>query len=764
MKSIFSIITLIFTAALILLYNQISRKKHPLAKPVKRIVFCAIISVSAYVLELLSTNEILTLFFHSVYCANMDFMLLALFFFVKEYSDQKLLIPSERGFLIALSCIDGVNVLLNTIFRHAFTAELSEFYGSTIYIFHSNTLAFNLHLIYTYLLVLSIFIILFRNLVQTSKFYRRRYLYLIVILFVVIVLDAIYVFANMRIDFSLVFYLFGALAIAHLSVVFIPKELINQTLLRVMNTMANPVVCFDVTKTCIYANDQAKKLFKVSGDSFEPISKFFNDEIRKNNGIPASHNWYSVLLVDSEIANFDVHYTELKDTNGEGLGYFFTMYNRTEDLNNFAREQYRANHDQLTKLYNQDFFISRVTQMIENDPVTKRLIVCCDIKDFMMITDLFGVEKSNDILRRLADLLQQYCRSGSIVARLEGDRFVMCIPKNRFNEQAFVDTVHEVNDLLSGEGFKVHIHTGVYEVTDPNQSVASMIACAMHAVSQVKNDYFNKLAWYDDELTKKTLRENRIINKLDENILNNRFFLLLDPQFSREKELLGCEAEICLREEDGTVVPHEELVPVLEQYGHIHRLDMHMWELACNVLKNWRDLGITDKYISIPVSARDFYYIDVESRLLEILDHYGLDQTMLKLSITETNLASAGTQPYEKSMDTIKRLQKMGFTVEINEFASRFSSFKVLMDLTADFICLTMSWPKDEESKRKSPIILDGFVDIANKMNITVAVKNVPTESKFQFLKEHGVSVFQGEYFSQPLTGEEFRKKYFSDL
>jgi EAL domain-containing protein (putative c-di-GMP-specific phosphodiesterase class I) len=61
-----------------------------------------------------------------------------------------------------------------------------------------------------------------------------------------------------------------------------------------------------------------------------------------------------------------------------------------------------------------------------------------------------------------------------------------------------------------------------------------------------------------------------------------------------------------------------------------------MWELAVKQLSLWKGTEKQDLTISVNVSAKDFYSIDVARVMTELVEKYGVDSSMLRLEITET--------------------------------------------------------------------------------------------------------------------------------
>ena len=114
--------------------------------------------------------------------------------------------------------------------------------------------------------------------------------------------------------------------------------------------------------------------------------------------------------------------------------------------------------------------------------------------------------------------------------------------------------------------------------------------------------------------------------------------MYLQPQVDRDGRAFGAEALVRWRRPDGSLMMPGHFIETLENAGLIQRLDMYMWERAIRQLSAWQGTAKEGLSISVNVSAKDFYSIDVYDVLTKLVDRYGVDCHMLRLEITETAL------------------------------------------------------------------------------------------------------------------------------
>ena len=95
-----------------------------------------------------------------------------------------------------------------------------------------------------------------------------------------------------------------------------------------------------------------------------------------------------------------------------------------------------AIHDEKTGVYNNKFFETMVTMELEKAKrgQQKLSLIIVDIDFFKKINDTYGHLKADDLLLRLAQLLEGTARKSDIVARFGGEEFVILLPETNLNK------------------------------------------------------------------------------------------------------------------------------------------------------------------------------------------------------------------------------------------------------------------------------------------------------------------------------------------
>ena len=414
---------------------------------------------------------------------------------------------------------------------------------------------------------------------------------------------------------------------------------------------------------------------------------------------------------------------------------------------------YLAHHDSLTNVLNADSFYELAREMIRSSPEISWTIVTANIMNFRLINTLFGETKGNEALVRTASLLLQLAEDArGLCGRLGGDQFALLLPRAGFAEEALTETARALTESFSSGIYTFRIHFGVYETDDPSVPVSVMCGRANSALRTIRGDMTRTAAYFDDSLLEKLLLEQKVISGFAEALREGQFVMYLQPLAENDGTILGGEALVRWRRPDGTLLPPGDFIDILENAGLIHLLDMYIWEQAARVLRAWKGTDKGHLSISVNMSAKDFYSIDVYEVLTELVDRYGVDSALLHLEITESALL---TEP-EKSDAVVSRLRNRGFLVEIDDFGKGYSSLGLLKNIRANVLKIDMSFLREIRDHDRSRIILSSVIRLAESLGMDVITEGVETEQQLQALTEMGCRHFQGYYFSRPVPVETF--------
>ena len=752
-----ALMLLLGIAAIILIncINKTSKSKKKIAVPMIKLLRAATVAVVLNFVVLALPISWLSGFMYSLYFANISWMMYFMLCFSLEYIGKKPEQYIKIKLMRVVLSIDSISLLLNSVFHHAFTLKRYDTWGGGYCYVCEHGGYLEIHCLVVHLLMTFIFMALGYQTVKAPKVYRRKYLYPLLLLIGVIFLDVMHHMELNPVDITVIGYGLGTIILYYFALSFQPKDLARRSLGIVIDDMVEAVFIFDAEGTCLRVNEAVHQMFPLE-DGLELVEERFAEwqekvDIRKESG----KSWEWKQTRDGKEYHYMARYHSLFDERKRYIGSFWTVRDRTDVVEELQREHFRATHDQLTGLYNEEWFYEKVKETLDTESEEEFYIVCSDIQNFKFINDIFGRQVGDELLIKMAGRLKDRVAIGGVYGHLEQDRFALLIKKADFDPTIFKDVPKEVH-ANTDISYPVNIFLGVYEVVDRNMPVSEMCEHAIMAVHTLKGGFNLEIAYYDETLRASVLKEQELTSDLDRAIENREIQIYLQPQITGEGTMLGAEALVrWLHPKRGMVMPGE-FIEIFEQNGLIVKLDQHIWRLACEHLQRWKENGWGDKYISVNISPTDFHFIDIFETFMNLIEEYQIEPKNLRLEITETAVITN----LEKQLELIEKLRNAGFIVEMDDFGSGYSSLNMLKDIRVDVLKFDLNFLRNSNDIERSRKIIKSLMILSHELEMPAISEGVETKEQVEFLKGIGCNLFQGYYFAKPMDVKTFEETY----
>lgn len=733
------------------------RKKNPLAKALRQLIIVVTLTVVFGVLAIFSPTKNTALFVQCLHYICTEWLLIFLLRFMEKYTEDVWSKKSAQIVIYTLAVLDSVSLLLNSVFHHIVICEYKDMgKGSMYYEFTTLKPWYNVHLYFSYILVACTVSVLIRQSIVTARLYRKKYLIALLMLCLTFTMEGICTVKDYPLDYSLYAYVLLAIFLTYYSIYHIPHGLITKTLSYVVEDSSDGVVCFDALGKCIYANDEAMCIYGNPSELFE-LETVFKNELGEKEFIKANEkNWDKKYTLNGISRYFDMTFGKLFDAQESYIGCYFLMHDKTQDIERLKKERYRSTHDMLTGLHNREYFYETVHKKLKETPEDNYYIICANIKDFKLINDLFGTKMGDAILIRLAEIAKEYLPPETIGSRMESDHFAFFMKKNLFLEDELMKGINEVTKMISSSEYQMVIHVGIYEIGKNDEDVSVMCDRASIAISTIKDNYDQTIAYYDEKLMERVMREKRLVSEFDKALDEGQFVMFLQPQVRPDGTVLGAEALVRWLHPEQGMIPPGEFIELFEKVGLIYRLDRYIWELAARKLQEWKNNGHENLHISVNISTKDFYYLDIYTTFVELVEKYNISPEKLKLEITETALM----MDLDKQLVLLDKLQNYGFQIEIDDFGSGYSSLNMLKDIHADVLKIDMGFLRQTKNNERTSIILRMIIDLAKQLQMIVITEGVESKEQVDHLTKAGSDMFQGYYFARPAAVHEFEDRY----
>ena len=316
-----------FLAVIVLFFTlyALERIRDTYGKWLKRALMTGAVAVIANIFVALSIDSTMAAIAYCAYFSAINFILYFLYGFCMLYTEHAYILQKTDKIICFLMIVDTVSIYANFIFEHHFYIyEDTDSSGVTFFLTGFRPFYYvHLTLDYT-VMALALFFICIR-IAKSYSLYRIKYVIILSVLLLVVALNLVYMALSLVLDISVVFYAVAGALIYGSITIFVPRSLMNVSILRATDDMNEGLILFDISDSCIYANAFAKKRFDIDESTYnfscEPVSSVIKEIImtgESSGDIPYIKNAIRDGIAKTE--HYRIKFNKLTDKNNRVLG------------------------------------------------------------------------------------------------------------------------------------------------------------------------------------------------------------------------------------------------------------------------------------------------------------------------------------------------------------------------------------------------------------------------------------------------------------
>ena len=426
-----------------------------------------------------------------------------------------------------------------------------------------------------------------------------------------------------------------------------------------------------------------------------------------------------------------------------------------------SRENESEVLDYLSGLHRYETFLDNIDHAIR-DMVYEDIaiaIVCTDITHFKLVNENLGYRKGDELLRASGQMISAI--PGLIDAcRFYSDNFIMAIrsvsPDNE-RIRTRVESSNQHNSMTLQKicpEIQIRFNSGVYVIKDVKTDAASAISYANTARKQAK--VFNGMHCivFTEEMIEDLRRSDELNSELPNAIKNHNLMVYYQPKIScADERIIGAEALIRWRRDDGSFVYPDQFIPEFEKNGNIIRLDYYVYDEVFQFLHTRIENGMPVVPISMNVSRRHLENEDILFYIEHLINKYEVPTGYIEFELTE----SIYIDNIEPALSFIARCNQMGIKVSMDDFGSGYSSLNMISSIPIDILKIDgVFMHRGKKLNVNDKIVLNNVINMAKELNMVVLCEGVETREQVDFLKEAGCDVIQGFFFGKPMPESDF--------
>lgn len=722
------------------------------AKEPTILVICTISAMLlVYSLFLMSEfyNKALILFCVYKVCAIWTYYLA--FSFNHAFTNTTKKLGFIKEFYFILCFIDSVLLLANARVNVIFDLAPAHTNAGFFYWGIKYTSKFGFHKLVCAILSFSSLALFISSIVKAPSYNKVKYVTILTSESLVLIANYVFNSLNLPLNISLLMLVASSIFIAN----YVNKDFSAPVLIgplsAITESINDVIFCYDSSENLIYANSAAKNVFKKSNDNLENFAKEFRQNFLKNRP--------SELSLKLENGEERYYITEYKDffISNSNIGSYLRLQDKTKETLESRRKNYIATHDMLTGLFNRSGFFKKMQEALYQNTFKNPILICTNIKDFKLINTIYSEQVGDSVLQNQTEVMKRLPgHKKSIIGRIADDKFAILMEKQDFDKDIFEEVFNEVSCIIEKTLYNIQIVAGIYEIYDKKDTVQSIYDKAKISLDAIKDSDNQIFSFYNPSMMEKMLKEKDIVNDFEKSLNEKQFSIQLQPVIDNDGNVLGAESVVRWNNPKYEDLTPSSFLDVLERTSLIYKLDVYVWELVAKKLHEWKERGFADRFISVNVSSKDKFFIDIIKTFSELIKKYDISPQNFKVEIRET----AMLENPEKTIAIFSQLKKLGIKVYIDNFGTGFSSLNVLKDFIADGIKMDTSFLSESKVSGKNKIILQTMISMSSDLGMEFIAKGVESENQMLALSKMDCKLFQGFYFSKPLPVKTYEAKY----
>lgn len=426
--------------------------------------------------------------------------------------------------------------------------------------------------------------------------------------------------------------------------------------------------------------------------------------------------------------------------------------------------KYLAYYDSFTGLYNRNYFIISLRELINRAQKENSIIsvLFIDVDDFRRINDGMGMLMGDELVLQIGQCFKELASEEVIISHFSSDIFCVAIydPRGNTSVANMISSIKERLEnpfkLSNGKDVRITVSIGVAEYPECAKDALELVNCAEIVMFKSKHIQKNGVQYYDAPIIQEFVERVEIEHKLEKALKAQGFFMCYQPQYSTDdKRLRGVEALVRWKDEDGKVISPATFIPVAEQNGSILQLGDWILEKSVSDFSRWLDLyRFHDITLSINISALQFKNKDFVKTLVHVLKKYNMDPKMIELEITE----SVFIDDMDDVIAKMNILREYGIRFSMDDFGTGFSSLSYLRRLPIDTLKIDKSFIDSVVTDNPTRTIAETIIDMGKKLGFHTIAEGVEDEVQFDLLRDIGCDNIQGFYMGKPMVSEKIEQ------
>lgn len=385
-----------------------------------------------------------------------------------------------------------------------------------------------------------------------------------------------------------------------------------------------------------------------------------------------------------------------------------------------------------------------------------------DLWKLKQVNKLYGVTIGDELLIQIAEYLHKINETNHVF-RIHGNRFFVfttSLMDYEMNKDAIMQ-LFERPFKVKGERitFSAAI-CGIINVQEMKE--IDLLIDYLEYLVQLKPKSDRTILIQNDQHTKEGfLYEQEVKKYMATAIERDLFEVYYQPLYDlKEKRYRTMEALSRLRHPSLGMISPEVFIGIAEKHGQIAKLGYLQFRKVCKFIKEHPQIMEKIESIKYNLSPLELLKSGYSKKLLRTIEEFDIPFSYFQFEITET----VATEYSEALYQTIADFRKSGIQICLDDFGSGYANLNTVLKLPFSTIKLDRSLLNGICYDDQVALLYKNIVAVMQNLGHKVVAEGVETQEEIDLLKQWGVDLVQGYYYTKPLDSEQIIHKLEEDV
>ena len=296
-----------------------------------------------------------------------------------------------------------------------------------------------------------------------------------------------------------------------------------------------------------------------------------------------------------------------------------------------------THYDTLTGLANRSYFMKQLGLVLYKNLVQSKIaVIYLDLDRFKDVNDSLGHDAGDIVLTEVANRIRKCLQPNDFVSRIGGDEFSVLLTDINSDEE-LINVAEKMLDAIrqpikiSRKFHSINSSLGISIYPGDGKTPEELIRRANIASDTVKKQGKNNYLLFHSDMEEVSLERILLENELKKAIEQNQFTIDYQPKIDLETEkIIGMEALVRWNHPELGRISPGKFIPIAEETGLIDAIGEIVLRNSSKQNKKWQIAGYEPLRLSVNLSARQLYQVNLLDQIKQILIETELDPEWLE--------------------------------------------------------------------------------------------------------------------------------------